>query len=117
HHSSQQHDPSAASSLLSQAHALLAKGDYSGAQSMLQQATAKDPQSYQAWYDLGYADRALHQDIQAITAYRNSLEINPKIFETNLNLGLTLAASGQNDDSIKYLTAATELQPASHPEQ
>ncbi|MFL6436693.1 MAG: tetratricopeptide repeat protein [Terriglobales bacterium] len=117
HHPAQVQEASAASGLLDQAEALLAKGDYSGAQSMLQQATAKDPQSYQAWYDLGYADRALHQDIQAITAYRNSLEINPKIFETNLNLGLTLAASGQNDDSIKYLTAATELQPASHPEQ
>jgi tetratricopeptide (TPR) repeat protein len=107
----------ASTALLDQAEALLAKGDYSDAQSLLEQATIKDPRSYQAWYDLGYAQRALHQDVEAITAYRKSLEINPKIFETNLNLGLTLAASGQNDDAIKYLAAATELQPASHPEQ
>jgi tetratricopeptide (TPR) repeat protein len=117
HHQVQTQEASAASALLDQAEALLAKGDYSGAQSLLEQATVKDPQSYQAWYDLGFAHRALHQDIEAITAYRKSLEINPKIFETNLNLGLTLAAAGQNDDAIKYLTAATELRPAIHPEQ
>jgi tetratricopeptide (TPR) repeat protein len=117
HHQVQTQEASAASALLGQAEALLAKDDYSGAQSLLEQATIKDPQSYQAWYDLGYAHRALHQDTQAITAYRKSLEINPKIFETNLNLGLTLAAAAENDDAIKYLTAATELQPGSHPEQ
>jgi tetratricopeptide (TPR) repeat protein len=117
HHPDQVQEASQASGLLDQAEALLAEGNYSGARSLLEQATAKDPQSYQAWYDLGYADRALHQDAPAITAYRKSLEINPKVFETNLNLGLTLAASGHDDDAIKYLTAATELQPASHPEQ
>jgi tetratricopeptide (TPR) repeat protein len=117
HHPVETQQVSAASALLDQAEALLAKGDYSGAQSLLEQATIKDPQSYQAWYDLGYAHRALHRDTQAIIAFRKSLEINPKIFETNLNLGLTLAAAGQKDDAIKYLTAATELQPASHPKQ
>lgn len=107
---------SASSALLDQAESLLAKGDYASAKPLLQQATEKDPKSYQAWYDLGYAEQALSQRDDAISAYRKSLEINPKIFETNLNLGLTLAATGQTEQAIKSLKAATALQPASHPE-
>jgi tetratricopeptide (TPR) repeat protein len=108
---------SAASTLLDQAEALLSKGDYTGALPLLQQATTKDPKSYQAWYDLGYCQQALNQHVEAVDAYRKSLEINPKIFETNLNLGLLLANSRDQDQAIPYLQASTALQPASHPER
>ena len=108
---------SATSALLDQAETLLAKGDYTAAQPLLQQATVKDPQSYQAWYDLGYAEQALNHNAEAIAAYRRSVEINPKIFESNLNLGIALAAAGQQKDAIDYLTKATEIQPTAHPEQ
>jgi len=108
---------SAASTLLDQAEALVSKGDYTGALPLLQQATTKDPKSYQAWYDLGYCQQALNQHVEAVDAYRKSLEINPKIFETNLNLGLLLANSRDQDQAIPYLQASTGLQPASHPER
>jgi len=108
---------SAASTLLDQAEALVSKGDYTGALPLLQQATTKDPKSYQAWYDLGYCQQALNQHVEAVDAYRRSLEINPKIFETNLNLGLLLANSRDQDQAIPYLQASTGLQPASHPER
>ena len=116
-HSGAEQAPSAASALLDQAEALLAKGDYSAAQPILQQATAKDPKSYQAWYDLGYCQQALSHDAEALVSYKKSQEINPKIFETNLNLGMLLANSGDRDQAITYLQAATQLQPASRPEQ
>ena len=106
-----------ASSLLDQAETLLSKGEAAGAKPLLEQATQKNPKSYQAWYDLGYAEQALNEREQAIAAYRKSLEINPKVFETNLNLGMVLASAGQKDQAVKYLNAATELQPASHPER
>ena len=106
-----------ASSLLDQAETLLSKGEAAGAKPLLEQATQKNPKSYQAWYDLGYAEQALNERDQAIAAYRKSLEINPKVFETNLNLGMVLASAGQKDQAVKYLNAATELQPASHPER
>jgi len=108
---------SAASALLDQGEALLAKGDYTGAQPLLQQATVKDPKSYQAWYDLGYAEQALRHETEAIAAYRKSVELNPKVFESNLNLGIALAASSQPDEATKYLAAATGLQPVNHPQQ
>ncbi len=106
-----------ASSLLDQAETLLSKGDAAGAQPLLEQATQKNPKSYQAWYDLGYAEQALNEREQAIAAYRKSLDINPKVFEANLNLGIVLAGAGQREEAVKYVKAATELQPASHPER
>ena len=109
--------PSAASVLLDQAEALLAQADYSAAQPILERAVVKDPKSYQAWYDLGYCQQALNHTSEALAAYQKSLEINPKIFETNLNLALLLANSGATDQAIGYLRTATNLQPASHPER
>src|SRR5437763_7012727 len=117
HHAAAQQTPSAASALLDQAEALLANGDYSSAQPLLEKAAVKDPKSYQAWYDLGYCEQALNHNSEALSAYKKSLEISPKIFETNLNLGLLLANSGERDQAISYLRTATELQPASHPER
>lgn len=96
---------------------MLAKGDFASAEPILQQATVKDPKSYQAWYELGYTEQALKHSPEAIAAYQKSVEINPQIFESNLNLGLAFAAAGQRDDAIKYLKAATDLQPNAHPEQ
>ena len=117
HHPAPVTESSAASGLLDESEALLAKGDYAAARPILEQAVGRDPKSYQAWYDLGYDEQALHHDAEAIAAYRKSVELNPKVFESNLNLGLALAVSGQQDEAAKYLTAATELQPASHPQQ
>lgn len=108
---------SAANDLLDKAESLLAKSDYAAAEPLLQQATAKDPGSYQAWYDLGYAHQALKRSNEAIADYKKSIEINPRIFESNLNLGLTLAAMDQRTDAIKYLSAATQLEPANHSSQ
>lgn len=107
----------AASAQLDQAETLLAKGDYAAAEPLLQQATSNDPKSYQAWYDLGYAEQGLKHSPEAIEAYRKSLAINPKIFETNLNLGLEFASANQTAEAKQYLQTATNLQPVSHSEK
>ena len=108
---------SPASPLLDRGEALLAKGDYSGAEPVLKEATQKDAQSYQAWYDLGYAEQELNHPSEATAAYRKSIEINPKVFESNLDLGLMLASSGQREEALKYLKTATTLQPSANPER
>lgn len=108
---------SAGSDLLDKAESLLAKSDYAAAEPLLQQAITKDASSYQAWYDLGYAHQALKRPNDAIADYKKSIEINPRIFESNLNLGLTLAAMDQRAEALKYLSAATQLEPANHAAQ
>ncbi|HET9742081.1 MAG TPA: tetratricopeptide repeat protein [Terriglobales bacterium] len=107
-----------ASTLLDRAEGLLAKGDYTGAEPLLQQATSKDPKSYQAWYDLGFAEEALNKNVDAIAAFRKSVGINAKVFESNYHLGLALASTGQNnEEAISFLKAATQLTPQSHPSE
>ena len=95
---------------LTLAEAALDKKDYAEAQSLLQNLTAKHPDNYRAWFDLGYAYTATKQREQAIEAYRRSVEANPQVFESNLNLGIVLGESN-SAEAEKYLRAATQLKP------
>ena len=98
-----------------QAETALQKQDYSAAEPLLLQAVAQDAADYRSWFDLGFLYRATNRPEDAITAYRKSVAINPKVFESNLNLGQLCAIAGKTDEAIKYLRAATELKPESNP--
>ncbi|HYX70468.1 MAG TPA: tetratricopeptide repeat protein [Terriglobales bacterium] len=98
------------------AEAAIEKQDYAAAETKLQQATTEDPKDYRAWFDLGFVYSSTDRKPQAAEAYRKSVELKPDVFESNLNLGAVLAASG-SDDAEKYLRAATHLKPVSNPEE
>src|SRR5438105_9477546 len=91
----------------------LARNDFAAAEQLLKKATAANSKDYRAWYDLGFVYNATDRRSEAIDAYRQSVAADPNIFESNLNLGLALAASG-DADAEKYLRAATHLKPASN---
>lgn len=91
----------------------LDKKSYAEAQALLQKVTANHPDNYRAWFDLGYAYTATKQREQAIEAYRRSVEANPQVFESNLNLGILLGDSN-NAEAEKYLRAATQLKPTAN---
>src|SRR5262249_50081444 len=76
----------------------------------LQKAVAADPNSYTAWFDLGFVYNALGRSDDSIAAYRKSVAAKPDVFESNLNLGLMLARTGK-PDAADYLRAATKLTP------
>ena len=71
------------------------------------------PPSYVAWFDLGFVENALGKVDQSIAAYRKSVAAKPDVFESNLNLGLELAKTGQ-PGAEEFLRAATHLQPTGH---
>jgi Flp pilus assembly protein TadD len=102
-------DPVAAQ--LDQAEAAMQKQNYDAAEVILMKAVADSPQSYRAWFDLGYVYGQTKRPNDAINAYRKSVAANPEIFESTLNLGILLGRQGNTDDSIKYLKAATQLKP------
>lgn len=102
---------------LTQAETALQKGDFATAQPLLEKAVAEHPDSYVAWFDLGYVCKGLGQIDKAINAYRKSVVANPDVFESNLNLGILLAREGQNPEAAKYLKLATQLKPTAHPEE
>jgi tetratricopeptide (TPR) repeat protein len=58
-------------------------------------------------------ENALGKLDASIDAYRKSVTAKPDVFESNLNLGLQLAKTGQRE-AESFLRAATRLTPTSH---
>ena len=99
---------------LARAETAIEKRDYSAAEPLLRKLVDQDPASYVAWFDLGFVENGLGELDESIAAYRKSVAAKPDVFESNLNLGLQLAKTGQ-PDAEEFLRAATRLKPTSHP--
>jgi Flp pilus assembly protein TadD len=118
HHRMEEPVPEQSSSPeVDQAEAAMQRNDLAAAEALLQKAVAVKPDDYRAWFDLGYVYNALQRPADAIQAYRKSVAAKPDVFESNLNLGLLLAKQGDNAEAARYLKAATQLKPTSHPEE
>jgi tetratricopeptide (TPR) repeat protein len=98
---------------LTKAEGLIQSKNYPEAEALLRKALENDPENYVAWFDLGFVENALGKTDDSIAAYRKSVSAEPDVFESNLNLGLQLAKSGQ-PDAEQFLRAATQLKPTSH---
>jgi tetratricopeptide (TPR) repeat protein len=98
---------------LTQAESAIEKRDYAGAEPLLRKLLEREPASYVGWFDLGFVENALGKLDDSIAAYRKSVAAKPDVFESNLNLGLQLAKSGQ-PEAEEFLRAATQLKPTSH---
>ena len=95
---------------LTQAETAIEKRDYAGAEPLLRKTVERDSANYVAWFDLGFVENALGKVDESIAAYRKSVAAKPDVFESNLNLGLQLAKTGQ-PDAATFLRAATRLKP------
>ena len=115
HHKVEVEDPSSPPELI-RAESAIEKKDYLTAEPLLKKVVADDPQNFAAWFDLGFIYNALGRTDDAIAAYRKSVAAKPDVFESNLNLGLTLVKSGQ-PDAEQFLRAATKLKPTSHAQE
>jgi tetratricopeptide (TPR) repeat protein len=98
---------------LTEAEASIEKKNYAAAEPLLRKLVERDPASYVGWFDLGFVENALGKVDDSIAAYRKSVAAKPDVFESNLNLGLQLAKTGQ-PDAENCLRAATHLKPTSH---
>ena len=101
---------------IAQAEDAIQKNDFSGAEKLLKKAIDKDPDNYQAWFDLGFVLNRLGRPEESISAYRRSVAAKPEVFESNLNLGLMLVRAS-NPEAEQFLRAATTLKPTAHPEE
>lgn len=111
HRQVEEQDPAAA--MLAEAESDLDKQDYARAEALLKNYVEAHSDNYAAWYDLGFADHQLGKRDDSIAAYRKSVNAKPDVFESNLNLGLALAETG-NAEAEQHLRAATKLNPASN---
>jgi len=95
---------------LTQAESAIEKHDYASAELLLRKVVVADPGNFQAWFDLGFVYNGLGNAPESVAAYRKSVAAKPDVFESNLNLGLMLAKTGQ-PDAEQFLRAATMLRP------
>src|ERR1700733_5824010 len=114
---------------LAQAEAFIQKQDYAAAEPLLRKVLVGDAlnanasaasnssptsaSNYVAWFELGFVENGLGKVDDSIAAYRKSVAAKPDVFESNLNLGLQLAKTGQSA-AAQFLRAATQLKPTSH---
>jgi tetratricopeptide (TPR) repeat protein len=111
HHKVEEQSPAA--DQLAQAESDIEKQDYAKAELLLKNFLEAQPENYAAWYDLGFLYHQLGKREDSIAAYRKSVSAKPNVFESNLNLGLALADSG-DPEAEQFLRAATTLNPSSN---
>jgi tetratricopeptide (TPR) repeat protein len=114
HHKVEEQDPDATS--LAQAESDIDERDYANAELLLKKYLESHAANYVAWYDLGFVYHQLGRREDSIAAYRKSVDAKPDVFESNLNLGLALADSG-DPQAEQFLHAATKLNPNSNAAQ
>jgi Flp pilus assembly protein TadD len=90
----------------------IAKKDYARAESLLTEATAREPKDHRAWYDLGFVLKVTDRLPEAVDAYRKSLALKPDEAATNSALGELLVASGHSAEGILFLAKAAKLNPS-----
>ena len=100
-----------AADALKDAESLLQKQQYSQAEEKLQALIATQSKNPQAWFDLGFAQSHQGKTAEAIASYKKATQLDPKWFEAQQNLGLTLAKSGDLTAAATALKTAVTLKP------
>src|ERR1700722_5594242 len=101
---------------IAQAEDAIQKKDFAAAEPLLKKALEKDPNNFQAWFDLGFALNGLERSEESVAAYRKSVAAKPDVYESNLNLGLMLVRANK-PEAEQFLRAATTLKPTAHVEE
>jgi Flp pilus assembly protein TadD len=102
---------------LASAETLLQQQQYAAAAKKLQTIVSRNSSNPQAWFDLGFAQSHLNKPPDAAVAYKKAVELAPKWFEANLNLGIALAKSGDAAGAVPVLKHTVELKPSSGGDQ
>jgi tetratricopeptide (TPR) repeat protein len=74
----------------------------------LRRVTELQPDSSEAWHDLGDALAAEGRDDDATEAFKRTLELNPDDELALTHLGHAAYTTGQRDDAVSYLTQAAD---------
>ena len=97
----------------SDAEAMQAAGDWTGAESIWRTLAAQHPDDDRLWTSLGVTLAHQRKFSEAIQAYLKALKLNPGAAETNLNLGLSYFKSGELEKAIPPLEKTAAQMPGS----
>ncbi len=97
--------------ILRQETRLAAGAHWKMAQALLQSAVKLDARQPLLWQRLGDADMGAHQAVAAVSAYRQSLVLNPQQPVVMISLANALATNGQTAAAERYLRKARNDDP------
>jgi tetratricopeptide (TPR) repeat protein len=72
----------------------------------LTQAIAADPGNYSLHFNLALAYSLMGKNSEAIQEYKKTLELEPDLYQAELNLGISLLREKQPAEAVRYLTPA-----------
>jgi tetratricopeptide (TPR) repeat protein len=90
--------------------ALTRIGDYKAAVGHLERATKLAPEDASYHKNLGYTQHRLHQLDASIESYRRAIAISPRV-DFYSDLGQLMREAKRNDEALRALTTALELDP------
>ncbi len=102
---------------LQEAESLLQKQQYDLAEGRLKALINNQAENPQAWFDLGFAQSHLGKNVDSVASYKKAVELSPKWFEANMNLGVELAKSSDFAQAATILKNAVQLKPSSGGQQ
>ncbi|HEV8147192.1 MAG TPA: tetratricopeptide repeat protein [Bryobacteraceae bacterium] len=84
---------------------------YEEAAALFAKAVAADPKDYSAHFHLALSYSLLEKDAQAIAEYKTVLELQPGLYEAQVNLGFLLVRTLDPATAIPHLKAAVAKKP------
>lgn len=99
---------------LGAAQAAMERKDYVTAARLLENFLLEQPGQVEALFNLAYCYTLLDRTADAIDTYRETLEVDPKLFSARLNLGLLLLNTNQPVEAAAELERARELDPKNY---
>jgi tetratricopeptide (TPR) repeat protein len=92
----------------------LDEGKYEAAAAAFTKAVAADPADYTAHFNLALAYSLLEEDDRGIAEYRKTLELQPGLYQAQLNLGILLIRQKKPAEAIPLLEDAAKQKPAEY---
>jgi tetratricopeptide (TPR) repeat protein len=89
----------------------LDEGRYEAAAQALAKAVEAAPKDYTAHFNLALAYSMLGKDSEGVAEYRKALEIQPRLYEAELNAGILLLRQKNPADALPLLADAVEQKP------
>lgn len=103
-----------AAALISQGFDLISEGRNQEAVAAFKQALKRQPDSYEAYYGLGWAYINLRQFAESLEASQEAVRLKPDYAEAHHHLGMAYERLGRAQEAIPAFKEAIRLKPNAH---
>jgi tetratricopeptide (TPR) repeat protein len=108
--SAQDHDQTI-QTLLAEARASQARGDFAQAAEAYRKAVALDPSIPELWANLGLMDHEAGNHSEAISSFQRAIRLNSSLFVPQLFLGVEYLQANRAEAALPHLESAAKLNP------